>query len=57
MGVAGAAWATVIGQFVSLVIAMIFHYTLNKEIKGNLKYIKPDFNLIKGYTILVFQQL
>ena len=48
MGVAGAAWATVIGQFVSLVIAMIFHYTLNKEIKGNLKYIKPDFNLIKG---------
>lgn len=48
MGVAGAAWATVIGQFVSLAIAMIFHYTLNKEINGNVKYIKPDFNLIKG---------
>lgn len=48
MGVAGAAWATVIGQFVSLAIAMIFHYTLNKEINGNIKYIKPDFNLIKG---------
>lgn len=48
MGVAGAAWATIIGQFVSLAIAMIFHYALNKEINGNIKYIKPDFNLIKG---------
>jgi putative MATE family efflux protein len=48
MGVAGAAWATVIGQFVSLALAMIFHYTLNKEINGNPKYIKPEFNLIKG---------
>lgn len=48
MGVAGAAWATIIGQFVSLVIAMIFHYCLNKEINGNIKYIKPNFALIKG---------
>lgn len=48
MGVAGAAWATIIGQFVSLAIAMIFHYTLNKEINGNIKYIKPEFNLIKA---------
>lgn len=48
MGVAGAAWATVIGQFVSLALAMVFHYTLNKEINGNPKYIRPDFSLIKG---------
>ena len=48
MGVAGAAWATIIGQFISLGLAMIFHYTLNKEINGNLKYIKPEFKLIKG---------
>lgn len=48
MGVAGAAWATVIGQFVSLILAMIFHYTLNKEINGNIKYIKPELKLIKG---------
>lgn len=47
MGVAGAAWATIIGQFVSLIIAMIFHYTKNKEISGNIKYINPDFNIIK----------
>ena len=52
MGVAGAAWATVIGQFISLFIAMYFHYTKNKEIDGNLKYIVPDMNLIKGiYSI------
>ena len=48
MGVAGAAWATVIGQFVSLFIAMFFHYTKNKEIDGNLKYIKPEIDIIKG---------
>lgn len=48
MGVAGAAWATIIGQFVSLIMAMIFHYTLNKEINGNIKYIKPKFELIKA---------
>lgn len=48
MGVAGAALATVIGQLVSLGLAMIFHYKLNKEISGNLKYIRPDFDLIKS---------
>ncbi len=48
MGVLGAAWATVIGQFISLAVAMIFHYTKNNEINGNLKYIKPDIGLIKG---------
>lgn len=48
MGVAGAAWATVIGQFISLFVAMFFHYTKNKEINGSLKYIKPESNIIKG---------
>jgi len=48
MGVAGAAWATVIGQFISLFVAMFFHYTKNKEINGNIKYIKPEVNLIKA---------
>lgn len=52
MGVEGAAYATVIGQFVSLFIAMYFHYKKNKEIDGDLKYIKPNFNLIKDiYSI------
>ena len=52
MGVAGAAWATIIGQFISLFIAMYFHYTKNNEIDGSIKYINPDINLIKGiYSI------
>lgn len=52
MGVAGAAWATVLGQFVSLVIAMLLHYSKNKEIDGKLKYIRPNWQVIKGiYSI------
>lgn len=62
MGVAGAAWATIIGQFVSLIIAMIFHYTKNKEINGNLRYIRPEFSLIKdiykiGISAAIMQAL
>lgn len=52
MGVAGAAWATIIGQVISLLMAMYFHYKSNHEINGSLKYIKPDFSFIKGiYSI------
>lgn len=47
MGVAGAALATIIGQFLSLFIAMYFHYKKNKEIDGSIRYLKPDANLIK----------
>ena len=62
MGVAGAGWATVIGQFVSLGMAMLFHYLLNKEIDGNLKYIKPNIELIKeiyqiGISAAIMQAL
>lgn len=45
-GVAGAAWATVIGQFVSLFMAMGLHYGLNREISGSLKYVKPSGGII-----------
>lgn len=48
MGVSGAAWATIIGQFVSLFVAIFFHYTKNHEIDGNLKYVNPNLSLIKG---------
>lgn len=48
MGVAGAAWATITGQFVSFFIAMLFHYLLNKEVGGGVKYIKPRAGIIKG---------
>ena len=52
MGVAGAALATIIGQFVSLFVAMYFHYFKNKEINGNLCYIKANFSLIKGIYLI-----
>lgn len=48
MGVAGAAWATVIGQVVSLLTAMAFHYLKNKEIKNSVHYLKPSWGIIKG---------
>lgn len=48
MGVDGAAWATVIGQFISLFVAMAFHYFANKEVGGELKHIKPNTNIIKS---------
>ena len=46
--VAGAAIATVAGQIVGAIIAIIFHLKFNKEIKLNLKKFKPDFSVIKN---------
>ena len=52
LGVSGAAWATIIGQFVSLFVAMALHYCKNKEICGYPKYIRPDFKIIRAiYSI------
>lgn len=48
MGVVGAAWATIIGQFISLFVAMAFHYLANKEIGGHIKYVRPQWEIIKG---------
>ncbi len=57
MGVEGAAWATIFGQFVSLAIAMLFHYLANKEIGGSLKYIRPNWALIKGIYSIGFSAM
>lgn len=48
-GVAGAAYATIIGQILSLAIAMVFHYVTNKAIKPDLKYVKPDRKIIASF--------
>ena len=45
-GVAGAAWATVIGQVVSLAAAMLFHYLCNKELHNSVKNIVPSKKII-----------
>ncbi|MDE7071368.1 MAG: MATE family efflux transporter [Clostridia bacterium] len=48
MGIDGAAWATVIGQMVSLIVAMLFHYLANKELKNSIKALKPSWSIIKS---------
>ncbi len=48
MGVDGAAWATVIGQLVSAVLGIVFHFTKNREIKNGLSYLKPSKSVIQG---------
>lgn len=47
LGVAGAAWATVIGQVASFLIALFFHVKFNKSVKKGLKYIKPHGRIIR----------
>ena len=46
MGVAGAAVATVLGQIVACVIAIILNHKFNKEIQVSIKKFKPDFKII-----------
>ena len=46
MGVKGAAYATVVGQMVSFVVALILHVVLNKEISNHAKYLKPSLKII-----------
>lgn len=47
MGIAGAAYATVIGQIASFLMALVLHYTANKEIDGNLRHAKPSASVLK----------
>lgn len=52
MGVKGAAYATVIGQIVSFVTALIFHLKVNKEIHNDICNFRPSLNVIKDiYSI------
>lgn len=47
MGVAGAAYATIIGQIVSALVGLTFHLKMNKEITNGLKFMKPQGHIIK----------
>ena len=52
MGVRGAAYATVIGQCISFLLALLFHLKVNKNISNGIKYIKPSAKIIRQiYTI------
>jgi len=47
MGVAGAAVATVIGQWAGAVLGIIFNLKCNPDVKFSLKYLKPDMDIIR----------
>ena len=47
MGVAGAAWATVLGQFVGAGVSVYFNMKKNTEIQLNFKEFRPDGHIIK----------
>lgn len=52
MGVAGAAYATVIGQWISAALGLFFHIKYNSEISKKPKYLKPSLHIIGGiYSI------
>jgi putative MATE family efflux protein len=62
MGIKGAAWATVLGQFVSMFTAMYFHYTKNTEIEHGLHYLRLHCQTVReiyavGLPAIIMQAL
>lgn len=48
LGIAGAAWATVIGQFASLIVLSIIFIRTNKAFDNSLHHCKPDKATLKA---------
>lgn len=48
MGVAGAAWATVIGQICAFIMALILNAKYNTDIKLSIRKFRPDLKIIKN---------
>lgn len=46
MGIAGAAWATVTGQIVAFILALILNAKYNKDIKLSIRKFRPDSKII-----------
>lgn len=58
--VKGAAYATVIGQLVSFIVAAIFHFVLNKEVTFKLHYLKLEKKIVSqiyaiGVPVIIAQ--
>lgn len=47
MGIAGAAWATVIGQIAAFIVSIILNLKYNKEIHFDIRKLLPDPKIIK----------
>ena len=48
MGVGGAAWATVIGQFCGMAVGIGINHVKNHEVRLNFRRFRPDWHSIKG---------
>ena len=46
MGAAGAAVATVIGQWVAAIMAVIFNFAVNKDVSFRLRYLRPQKRVV-----------
>ena len=52
MGVAGAAWATVIGQWSSAAVAMFLNYKYNPDVQFGGRYLKLDGAIIRQILVV-----
>ncbi len=57
MGIAGAALATIIGQSVAAILAIIFNLKTNKEIKLSIRGLKPNPKIIKDIYAVGFPSI
>lgn len=57
MGVAGAAWATVIGQIASMCLGFFLNQTRNRELRVSMKGFKPDGRTVKGILQVGFPSI
>ena len=47
LGVAGAAWATVIGQIMAMLMALVFNHKVNHDIDLQFRSFRPSLSVIK----------
>ena len=47
MGITGAAWATVIGQWAAALLALLFNIKFNPDVQFGLNYLKLDKKVVK----------
>lgn len=52
MGVKGAVYATVLGQIVSMLVSMYFHYKRNTEVILSRKYLRLEGDIVKEIYVI-----
>ncbi len=52
MGIAGAAVATVIGQWVAAILAIIFNLKCNPDVRFGASFLKPDWSVLRPVLVV-----